>query len=269
MSGVYTVLATSKGSVVVIETYAGVQSAMTRGWHVAVELASQNTDWVSVSPTEEKLPGGAARWVLLDTSHNYVAVYYSHIDESLKSRKDRLSLVDRLGSSLNDDGTLKPSSLTDLLPVITFTTPRTVPSLADVKASDIPRGMDPEDVVILGDENLQAVHVPAYDIMDRKLPAGFDLNNKPILMGDMLDDPYRAKAPENLTTHQKWALVIARAKKDPDWRTLPKGYSGYCPHAEVALPELEARTQFGELIMEGEIATLQGIYDDAMLRVNV
>jgi hypothetical protein len=267
MSGVYTVLAVSKGHITVVETYAGVQSAITRGWHVATELASQNTDWVSVSPSEEKLPGGIIRWVFLDTSLNYVAVYFSHIEESLKSRKDRLSLADRIGSTLNDDGSIKPEALTGEFGGITFTLPRTVPSLADVKASDVPRGFDPEDVVIVGDEQLAPT--PAYNMFDRTLPAGFDLNNRPILMGQLLDDPYSVKGPENLTTHQKWALVIARARKNPNWCTLPKGYSGYAPHASVALPELEQKTAFGELIMEGEISALQTIYDDAMLKDNV
>lgn len=232
MSGVYVVLAVSKGIVTTMETYAGVHSAMTRGWHVAIELASQNTDWVRVSPNEEKLAGGSVRWVLLDTSLNYVAVYFSYIEESLKSRKDRLSLADRIGSTFHDDGTIKSDVLADVAP-------------------------DPAPV-----------HIPAYDPLDRSLPAGFDLNNRPILMGQLLDDPYKAKAPENLTLPQQWALVIARAKKEPDWRTLPKGYSGFAPHSDVALPELEAKTSFGELIMQGEIALLQSIYDDAMLAAN-
>lgn len=233
MSAVYTVLAVSKGLITVVETYAGVQSAMTRGWHVAIELASQNTDWVRVSPNEEKLAGGTSRWVLLDTSLNYVAVYFSYIEDSLKSRKDRLSLADRIGSVLQDDGSINASTLSDMV----------VPAV-------------------------QPVHVPAYDVLDRSLPAGFNLQGKPILMGELLDDPYNAKAPENLTLPQQWALVIARAQKDPDWRTLPKGYSGFAPHADVALPELKNKTPFGELIMQGEIAALQSIYDDAMLAVN-
>lgn len=242
MSSVYTVIVRNERDIETIEVYAGVQSALGRAFHLA-NLHEKNLKRINISPDEEKLEDGSIRWVFLNTYEVFVGVFFKRIESSLLSKRDRLSSVVGIDT-----------------PAITFTLPQTVPSLADVKASDVPRGFDPEDVVI---------GLPAYDIMDRSMPAGFDLNNKPILMGTLLDDPYSVKGPENLTTHQKWALVIARARKNPDWRTLPKGYSGYAPHAASALPELEAKSPFGELIMEGEIDTLQAIYDDALLKDNV
>jgi hypothetical protein len=97
-----------------------------------------------------------------------------------------------------------------------------------------------------------------YDMEDKTLPAGWFYDGRPALMSDMQTSPWDVKDPvSDLTDNQKWALVIARVKKSPGYRQIPKGYSGFTADQAFALKELEGRTQTGQQILDAEIEMLQ------------
>lgn len=85
---------------------------------------------------------------------------------------------------------------------------------------------------------------------NRTLPAGFDLDNKPILMGDVYDNPENVKNTFDLTQEQKWALTIARIKK-------------INPQSEY-LKEVKERTDRGLKFMNARVEALQKHYDDIL-----
>lgn len=123
-------------------------------------------------------------------------------------------------------------------------------------ATALPSQRDPVSVQGLVKDN--APPPPPYNMEDRSLPVGWFYDGKPALMGDMQDHPYDVKDPvTDLTDNQKWALTIARVKKSPGYRQIPKGYSGFTADQAFALKELEGRTQTGQQIRDAEIEMLQ------------
>ncbi len=205
MSHVYMVVATKDSEVEVCEAYAGVQSALGRGFQLASDKAGPGrTDLFIASPKEETLLDGTIRWVFMDTNKQSVAVFYREIATSLLSQKDPMNVLSG------------------------FT------------------------------QTVAPPPPPAYDIEDRSLPVGWFYDGKPALMADMQDRPWDVKDPLNdLTDNQKWALTIARVKKSPGYRQIPKGYSGFTADQAFALKELEGKTQTGQQIRDAEIEMLQ------------
>ncbi len=205
MSHVYMVVATKDAEIEVCEAYAGVQSALGRGFQLASDKAGRGrTDLFIPDPKEETLLDGTIRWVFMDTNKQSVMVFYREIATSLLSSRDPMSVMS--------------CATKDVLPP----------------------------------------PPPAYDIEDRSLPVGWFYDGKPALMADMQDHPYDVKDPvTDLTDNQKWALTLARVKKSPGYRQIPKGYSGFTADQAFALKELEGRTQTGQQIRDAEIEMLQ------------
>lgn len=202
MSSVYMVVSTKDSEIEVCEAYAGVQSALGRGFQLASDKAGRGrTDLFIASPQEETLLDGTIRWVFMDTNKQSVVVFYREIATALLSAKDPMNNVGH---------------------VVTSPSP------------------------------------PTYDMEDKTLPAGWFYDGKPALMSDMQDRPWDIKDPvSDLTDNQKWALVIARVKKSPGYKQIPKGYSGLVVDQAFALKELETQSQTGLQIRDAEIEMLQ------------
>jgi hypothetical protein len=118
--------------------------------------------------------------------------------------------------------------------------------------------------------NVPPIHVPTpppYDFMDRSLPAGWSLDGKPILMSDLLADPRNVRDPLTLTDAQKYALVTARIRKSPDYRSQPIRFFTYYQNA--ALRDLATRSLDAEELRDSEILSLQSLLGDLLSGVLV
>jgi len=82
--------------------------------------------------------------------------------------------------------------------------------------------------------------------MDPELPAGWDYDDKPIRMKDLLVDPASVKPTSSLTKDQRYALAIARVSKRPHLSCWP--YT----NQRDALFDLKGRTALGQQIVEEE-----------------
>ncbi len=94
-------------------------------------------------------------------------------------------------------------------------------------------------------------YLPVYDFKDRSLPAGWRKDGTPVLMGSVLDDPYNMIDPFTLTEAQKWALVTARIRKAPNYKSR---YS--LLDSRDMLLELKKRSPIGLGIRDIEIEEL-------------
>ncbi len=99
--------------------------------------------------------------------------------------------------------------------------------------------------------SLSDKYLPVYDFKDRSLPAGWRKDGTPVLMGSVLDDPYNMIDPFTLTEAQKWALVTARMRKAPNYKSR---YS--LLDSRDMLLELKKRSPIGLGIRDIEIEEL-------------
>lgn len=185
---VYIVVASnSSAEIEVCEAYAGSQTAMGRGWHLAMAKSIKDPTWVVASPPEEFFADGSSRWVFLNTSKNFVAVYYRPtIETALLSKKDPIS-IDR------DAPVSSPTP-------ITFSQAAHHPSSAQLPAC-MSRPTAP----------------PTNDKLNLEFPGGWSKDGKPILFRDIIDTPDEVKPFDELNQSQKKALVLARINKNPGW----------------------------------------------------
>jgi len=103
--------------------------------------------------------------------------------------------------------------------------------------------------------HLQIVVVePKDDPEDMDLPGGWDLNNKPILVRDLCDDPYSVKDFHSLTAKQQIALVTARIRKRPNFILNIPGWGTF--NRDAALVELNPVSHIGEMIIESDLDIL-------------
>lgn len=101
---------------------------------------------------------------------------------------------------------------------------------------------------------------PPFDFMDRTLPAGWNVDEKPILLGQFLDDPDNVKDPLfELTEDQKWALVKARIRKSPHFAV---DLSGMIPARDIALKAVEDQTDFGRKVRDADLQKLSGLLSE-------
>jgi hypothetical protein len=106
---------------------------------------------------------------------------------------------------------------------------------------------------------------PPFDFLDRTLPAGWDINNKPIAMGALLDNPGFVKDHLlDLSDAEKWALVTARIRKSPHFAVTPKGYSGYIPSRNDALKAVEDRSDLGTKVRDADLEKLHELRKELM-----
>src|SRR5512135_286081 len=94
MSAVYMVVSTKDSEVEVCEAYAGIQSALGRGFQLASDKAGRGrTDLFVPDPKEEHLMDGTIRWVFMDTNKQSVVVFFREIACALLSSKDPFSVM--------------------------------------------------------------------------------------------------------------------------------------------------------------------------------
>lgn len=99
---------------------------------------------------------------------------------------------------------------------------------------------------------------PPDNPFDPNLPGGFNWTGKPLLIKDVQAHAIDVKDTYSLTENQKWALIIARVSKRPNFLILPSVglYS-----QKYALEELKKKTTIGLDIRDKELCKLQDFYD--------
>lgn len=246
MSSVYVVLAVNdKAEVEACETYAGVQTALGRAWHLAVAKSGSNPIWANPSPQEEKLEDGSIRWVLLETSRHFVAVFYKPIETALTSKKDLVNVV-RTMSWQTKDGYKPPQFMNGS---ISFTDG--YPTIGDLIRSKL--GGTPAPTPI------QRV-LPLDDPYEKSLPAGWNGDGKPITIEESLADPLNTLHSNELSEAQKWALVTARVNKRPGLKL--GGFAKELKTQATALQDLKDKNADGLAIREHDLYLLDKLLND-------
>lgn len=230
--GVYVVVSTtSSADVEVCEAYAGAEAALGRAWSLATTKASSK-DWAASNPPEEHLTDGSIRWTFLDTSRNFVAVYYRPIETALLSKKDPISVAGDMGTTTVKKGVI-------------FAT------------------LNPGAAGGIGIPASGSVAPPPNEKLNPDLPGGWDLSGKPVLMRVLIDRPEDVEAFTNLKDVQRNALVTARISKNPGWVMF---WDNHIWTQSEALTELKSKSSSTVMdrIVNFEIAWLEGILNESL-----
>jgi len=103
-----------------------------------------------------------------------------------------------------------------------------------------------------------------------ELPAGWDINNKPITIGQFLKDPQSYKDLEEVSENHLFALVIARLNKRANYKgfILPHNTFGYISSLikDEVIDELKERTSLGWEIRDTEILELKKFIDEQVFK---
>ena len=97
--------------------------------------------------------------------------------------------------------------------------------------------------------------------MQDDLPGGFSLDDKPIIMSELINDPHNVKKSIDLTDNQKWAIVTARIRKRPYFRVNVGVYGVGYAYQDDALKHLKDKTMAGLIIRDYELKFLDEIID--------
>lgn len=267
MSHVYIVVATKDSEIERCESYAGAKAALGRGFQLAAEKAGNGRiDLFDSSPDEENMPDGSVRWVFMNTSKQSVMVVYRKIEESLLSAKDPMNI---LPSAPIPDGPYRSFSPLFMGVSMAESPSPSSPEIVNGVSGAIGPTADYPRVLQMTATGTCGVSVkrddtpvlPPYDFMDRSLPVGWTVDGKPALMGDMLDNPLNVTDPSLLSDKQQIALVMARVRKSPKWRS-SQPLLGFVYFQEDALRHLKEDTELGNDLKAGEILSLQSLRDD-------
>jgi hypothetical protein len=219
MSGAYVVVAIAHNKLEVLETYAGVQSALGRAWNLATSRHDLSVDEANASPPEDRMPDGSVRWVVLQNAHAFVGVFYKKIQTSLMPKKDLAAL-----------DTLSYAWVPPAPPPRGFA--GNPPPTKPVPYFDVFDGYQelagastPVQFVIHLDGDVSCeTSTPAPtpvpfkdDPGEDSLPGGWNLSGKPITMQSIYDDPSDVTSHMFLSKTQQWALARARISKRPDY----------------------------------------------------
>jgi len=230
--GVYIVISTTDmGVVEICEAYAGAESALGRAWSLATDKSPNNPNWVFSNPPEEKLADGSIRWTFLETSKNFVAVYFRSIETALLSKRDPIAVLRDL-----------------LMPNVTPTTP--VPPVPPVTvAPTVPSG---GTVVSAPNEKAN---------MD--LPGGWDRKGSAVKLRTVVEDPQDVLPYDQLTVSQKRALATARVAKNPGWVMFWDNHIWTQPEALVELKS-NASPIVVERIIDFEVSWLNDLHEQSL-----
>ena len=252
MSGVYVVLAINdKAEVEACETYAGVQTALGRAWHLAVAKSGSNPIWANPSPQEEKLEDGSVRWVMLETSKHFVAVFYKTIETALTSKKDVVDVVRTMSWQTKDGYNVMKPPVDTSAPPMSFSDGYSKQTIGDLIRKMLGGTSTPTPV--------QRV-LPLDDPYEKSLPAGWNGDGKPITIEQMLADPDNAQHSNELSEAQQWALVIARVNKRPGLKL--GGFAGELKTQATALKDLKERNADGLAIKSHDLYLLDKLLND-------
>ena len=227
--GVYLVVSTSeKVGLETCEAYAEAESALGRAWSLASTKATDPV-WVHSNPPEERMEDGAVRWIFLDTSKNFVCVYYRAIETGLLSKRDPVAA-------------LRDMIMPSVQVVSTQVTPTTLLTPTDYKAT----------VVSAPNEK-----------MNMSLPGGWNRDGKTITLRTIVEDPHLVLPFDQLTASQKKALTTARIAKNPGWAMYCEG--NIWTRTE-ALAELKSNASpiVVEAIVDYEIEWLDNLYTESL-----
>lgn len=241
MSGVYIVLSTDDAAIDICEAFSGIQSALGRAWQLAVAKSGSNPIWANQSPPEEKMEDGSVRWVLLDTSHHFVGIFYKTIVNALPDR--RTSLKEYGMPVLGASGSVGPTYHKGQIGQGTTGTMMVVSGVTG------PCGQTIGDL-IRQELTTKSSFLDLDNINDPTLPSGWDYDNKPLTLGQVLARPFDVKLSKDYTEDQKWALAIARINKRPHYN---KYIGAGVKDQQAALKELKEKTDVGRTIRSQEL----------------
>lgn len=109
-----------------------------------------------------------------------------------------------------------------------------------------------------------AATLPAWHLDDPNepnLPAGWDYNNKPITMKNVIDDPFVARETDELSRAQQWALAKARISKRPQYTiALSNGLYVQAAALQCLGNRPNACNDYGWEIVADEMATLDTMF---------
>ena len=257
MSHVFVVVVTRDSEVEVCEAFSGL-AALGRAFQLASDKSGRGrTDLFNHSPSEETLPDGSRRWVFMETNKQSVVVHYREVVDALLDSRDPNNVIGGLSNVKDVPKDVVPTGASKM-------SVPTIPARGTLHGAPI---HDPHHSISLKD-GYQWIYdykyfkptPPPFDFMDRSLPAGWNVDEKPILMGQFLDDPDNAKDPLfELTEEQKWALVKARIRKSPHFAV---DLSGMVPSRDIALKAVEDRTDFGMKVRNADIKRLHDLLCD-------
>lgn len=178
--GVYIVVSTNtSANIEVCEAYAGAEAALGRAWSLATTKDTPQHGWTVANPPEEKLSDGSIRWTFLETSKNFVAVYYRPIETTLLSKRDPLLALRDTVMSIDPTATITP--------------------IAPPPPS-----------------NVTVVSVP-NDKLSMDLPGGWTRDGSAVTLRTVVDDPDDILPYDQLSSSQRKALATARIAKNPGW----------------------------------------------------
>lgn len=235
MSDIYIVIALNEGEIENCEAFSAVQVALGRAFQLASDKAKSHKDWVDLSPKEEVLSDGSTVRTFMDTSKQKVVMYKRNIGDALLSPKDPMNFSHPL------------SGVTG--------------SLDQQIVSQGPTGPT-------GPTGQVGVATKPYDFKDVELPVGWFEKGKPAQMKDMLADPFGIKDPLWLSENEKWALVEARIRKSPDYRSPEIDANGTKIHYVWAVDEVKSRSDSGTKIRDAEIQALHDLREDLMIGID-
>jgi hypothetical protein len=231
MSEVFILIVANKTDIECCEAFDNQKLAADTALSIAKIKCKDHLDWINEKPVKESIVDGF-KWNFLNTSHRTIMVFSRTITPTM--------VVD------------KPVASTPFAFVDGYHSPSPIRLLFDN---------------VLGDTFLKhfAQQSPVVDIVkddpaDRNLPAGWDYNNKPILMSDLIDNPSNVKPYSELSENQLKALVIARIKKRPHYSLLMPGYGTFIQSS--ALIELEHKSIISDFIIDEEIDWLIDFIDE-------
>jgi hypothetical protein len=124
----------------------------------------------------------------------------------------------------------------------------------------------PDDPISLPDPVIQVIPTSKDDAEDRSLPGGWYFNNKPAIFGELLDDPFSIRTSFDMTEDQRWALVIARIRKRPNFSMFVPGKGTFTVNS--ALIELKNKSSIGLMIRDLELDWLDSVREESIMKQN-
>lgn len=226
MSGVYVVVASNNcGEVEVCEVFAGQQSATSCVQEISGSMFNHY-------PAVEVMGDNSIRWTYVKTPERTVSIYWKAIKISHVSQEDVAHIVDQI-VGVKDTLTVRFSKVID--------------EDGSVKAS-----------ALVEDSKQSAINTEF--LKSEQMPGGFDWFDKPVFSVTLFEDPENIKPTSELSDAQKWGLVTARVKKQPNFSLLIPFVGTFIQSS--ALEELKKKSVIGDQIVKMECDFLDSIRDE-------
>lgn len=242
----------------------------------AIEKAKKYTytQFVNYNPLKQTDFKGQAYWILLDTLTKSVVVFERLVDvkDLSKSIEIEQKNITGLQGPTKDDikniicATGPQGPTKDYEPInssfgATFSSFRMIPKKGYVVMKPNDNGVVEPVVIRPSNFTGSCTQMPIDDPFAPELPAGWNKDDKPILIKDVLLDPQNYKDLANCSEDQLFALIIARLNKRNNYQSYVS-ISGkkYCK-SEV-LTELNNQTILGWEVRDFEIEKLENFINE-------